>query len=86
MFNPKLSVGIGTSTAVRVVYNSKIKNITVNPIGFNSTAIDTITNDFTINDHELKTGDKVLYEDSSYGEYFVYKIDDNKFKSLPNIF
>ena len=77
--NPKLSVGIGTSTSVRVIYKETIKNIVVNPIGFNSTAIDTITNDFTINDHELKTGDKVLYEDSSYGEYFVYKIDDNKF-------
>ena len=34
---PNLSVGIGTSTAVRVVYNSQIGNITVNPVGFNST-------------------------------------------------
>ena len=38
---PNLSVGIGTSTAVRVLYKSEIGNIVVNPIGFNSTGINT---------------------------------------------
>jgi hypothetical protein len=74
---PNLSVGIGTSTNVHVLYNSKIENIVVNPIGFNSTGINTITGQFTINDHGLKTGDKVLYENNGYGEYFVYKINKN---------
>ena len=74
---PNLSVGIGTSTAVRVLYKSEIDNIVVNPIGFNSTGINTTTNEITITNHELETGDKVLYEDSGYNEYFVYKVNDN---------
>lgn len=75
---PNLSVGIGTSTAVRVLYKSEIDNIVVNPIGFNSTGINTVTNEITITDHKLVTGDKVLYEDSGHNEYFVYKVNRNK--------
>ena len=75
---PNLSVGIGTSTAVRVLYKSEIDNIVVNPIGFNSTGINTVTNEITITNHELVTGDKVLYEDNGYNEYFVYKINRNR--------
>jgi hypothetical protein len=75
---PNLSVGIGTSTAVRVLYKSEIDNIVINPIGFNSTGINTVTNEITITDHELVTGDKVLYEDSGHNEYFVYKVNRNK--------
>ena len=76
--HPNLSVGTGTSTAVRVLYKSEIDNIVVNPIGFNSTGINTVTNEITITDHKLVTGDKVLYEDSGYNEYFVYKVNRNK--------
>jgi len=65
---PNLSVGIGTSTAVRVLYESKIDNILVNPIEFNSTGISTVTNEITITNHELVTGDKVFYDD----KYFAY--------------
>ena len=83
---PNLSVGIGTSTAVRVVYNSQIGNIVVNPIGFNSTGINTSTNEFTITNHEFETGDKVLYEDTGYQEYFVFKIDNNRFKLCETYF
>ena len=75
---PNLSVGIGTSTAVRVLYKSEIGNIIVNPIGFNSTGINTTTNEITVTNHQLVTGDKVLYEDNGYNEYFVYKVNRNK--------
>ena len=77
---PGLSVGIGNSTSVRVLYKSNIGNIVVNPIEFNSSGIDTTTDEITITEHNLKTGDKVLYEDSGFEEYFVYKVNDNKFK------
>jgi len=83
---PNLSVGIGTSTAVRVLYKSEIDNIVVNPIGFNSTGINTTTNEITITNHELETGDKVLYEDSGYNEYFVYKVNDNIIKFCETYF
>jgi len=83
---PNLSVGIGTSTAVRILYKSEIDNIVVNPIGFNSTGINTTTNEITITNHELETGDKVLYEDSGYNEYFVYKVNDNIIKFCETYF
>jgi hypothetical protein len=80
---PNLSVGIGTSTAVRVLYKSEIENIVVNPIGFNSTGVSTTTNEITITDHGLVTGDKVFYEDNTLltnSEYFIYKVDENTIK------
>ena len=80
---PNLSVGIGTSTAVRVLYKSEIDNIVINPIGLNSTGINTTTNEITITNHDLNTGDKVFYEDSilaTQEEYFVYKVDSDKIK------
>ena len=83
---PSLSVGIGTSTAVRVVYKSDIDNIIVNPIEFNSSGIDTTTDEITITEHNLKTGDKVLYEDNGFEEYFVYKVDTDKFKLCETYF
>jgi hypothetical protein len=82
--NSNLSVGIGTSTAVRI---SRDQNrILVNSIGFSSTGINTSTNAITLTDHGLETGDKVYYSaDSvasglSVGDYYVFKIDSNSIK------
>jgi hypothetical protein len=84
--NPNLSVGIGTSTSIYVKKNS-FENILINPLGFNSTGINTTTNIITINSHNLNTGDKVFYSSTdtiasglSTGSYFVYKVDDNNIK------
>ena len=82
--NPNISVGIGTSTAVRVKYNQNYGYLLVNQTSFTSTAINTSTNEITINSYGLKTGDKVFYESSdtvapglTVGPYFVYKINNN---------
>ena len=72
---PNLSVGIGTSTAVRV-NRSFSGNIQINPIGFNSTGVSTVTNEITISNHELETGDKVHYEDDTFG-YLVSANDES---------
>jgi hypothetical protein len=83
---PNLSVGIGTSTSVYVKRDVTTGNILINPIGFNSTGINTTTNTITINSHNLNTGDKVLYSANviasglSTGTYYVYKVDNNKIK------
>ena len=79
---PNLSVGIGTSTAVRVVYKSEIGAVVVDPIGFNSTGINTSTNEITIQNHGLETGDKVFYEDEAIGSgnvYYIFKINHERF-------
>jgi len=83
---PNLSVGIGTSTSVYVKRDATTGNILVNPIGFNSTGINTTSSTIAINSHNLKTGDKILYSANliasglSTGSYYVYKIDDNNIK------
>ena len=82
--NPSLSVGIGTSTAVRI---SRDQNrILVNPIGFNSTGVNIVTDTITLSNHELKTGDKVYYSADlvssglSTGDYYIFKVDSNTIK------
>jgi hypothetical protein len=83
---PNLSVGIGTSTGVRVKRDLITGNILINPIGFSSTGINTATNTISINSHNLKTGDKILYSSNvvasglSTGLYYVYRVNDNIIK------
>lgn len=83
---PNLSVGIGTSISVYVKRDSTTGNILINPIGFNSTGINTSTNTITINSHNLNTGDKVSYSSDlvasglSTTSYYVYKINNNQIK------
>jgi len=83
---PNLSVGIGTSTGIRVKRDLITGNILINPIGFSSTGINTSTNTISINSHNLKTGDKILYSSNvvasglSTGLYYVYRVNDNTIK------
>ena len=83
---PNLSVGIGTSTAVRIARNTTTGNLLINPIGFNSTGINTNNNSITLNNHELNTGDKIYYSSDSVasglstGHYYVFKVDSNTIK------
>ena len=83
---PNLSVGIGTSTAVVLQRQDSTGYILVNPIGFNSTGINTITNELTLSSHGLKTGDKISYSADlfpsgiSSENYYVYKVDENIIK------
>ncbi len=83
---PNLSVGIGTSTSIYVKRDTITGNILINPIGFNSAGINTTTGTITINSHNLKTGDKVLYTANlvasglSTGAYYVYKVNNNTIK------
>lgn len=83
---PNLSVGIGTSTSIYVKRDTITGNILINPIGFSSTGINTVTNTISINSHNLKSGDKILYSSNvvasglSTGFYYVYKVNDNLIK------
>ena len=83
---PNLSVGIGTSTSIYVKRDTITGTVLINPIGFNSTGINTTTNTISINSHNLKTGDKVLYSSNvvasglSTGFYYVYRVNENAIK------
>jgi len=83
---PNISVGIGTSISVYVKRDITTGNIIINPIGFSSIGINTVNNTITINSHNFKTGDKVLYSANvvasglSTGNYYVYKTGNNTIK------
>mgnify|MGYP001196446358 CR=1 FL=1 len=81
-----LSVGIGTSTSIKVSRDSLTGNILFDPINFNSSGINTLTNSINIANHGLKIGDKIKYNSNILPEgldnknYFVYKVDDDNIK------
>ena len=81
---PNTSVGIGTSLSVKLKYNQVYDKLLVNPIGFTSTVVNINTDSFEISQHNLKTGDKILYTSQdlvcsglSSGGYFVLRNNDN---------
>jgi hypothetical protein len=87
--NPNLSVGIGTSSFVRLRYDSSRQNLLVNPLTFGSAGINTLSDTIAIGSHGFVTGDKVSYVGISTiaiasgittGSYYVYKVDDNNFQ------
>ena len=87
LVKPKLSVGVGTDSAIQVRYDSVYNKILINPVGFGSDVVNTSENSITINNHGLKTGQKVFYNSTNdvasgltTSGYFVYRINDNKFK------
>jgi hypothetical protein len=83
---PNLSVGIGTSTAVKVSRNSLTGNLQINPIGFSSLGVSTSTNQISIASHKLNTGDKVYYDANvpvsglQTGSYYVYKVNSDSIR------
>jgi hypothetical protein len=90
---PNLSVGIGTSTSIKVKLDPTTQKIVLNPLVFNSAGINTITNSILITSHNLKTGDKVLYESLgtlpiglTTGNYFTYRVDENSIKLCQTLF
>ena len=83
---PDLSVGIGTSTSVKVLYDNSNKKLIINPITFSTSGINTSKDEITIQNHGLIKGQKVVYSAStvasglSTGIYYVYKVTDDKIK------
>jgi hypothetical protein len=83
---PNLNVGVGNSSSIKLIKNQITNYLQINPIGFNSLGINTSTNEITLLNHNLRTGDKVNYSANELpiglttGSYYVYKITDDKIK------
>lgn len=83
---PNLSVGIGTSTAIRVERISGSNFIKFNSVEFTSSEINISDNEISLVGNNLKTGDKIYYESSNpavgleNGSYFVFKVDSDTIK------
>jgi hypothetical protein len=83
---PNLSVGIGTSSSIKVLRDTHTGYLLFNPLLFNSSQVDILKGTINITSHQLKTGDKVKYSANtpilglSNEFYFVYKVDDNTIK------
>ena len=86
---PGLATGIGASTTA--VIKLLDGQLIVNPIGIPTTGINTSTNIFTVNDHGLDTGFKVLMYGAAgvstalpdgleQRTYFVLKVDNDQFQ------
>ena len=86
---PGLSTGIGTTTfaTVKVIDEYLI----INPLSIDNTGINTVTNRISSYQHNLVTGDKILYYGSNLPggitqrEYYVVVVDDNTIQ-LANTF
>ena len=59
---PNLSVGIGTSTSIKLYKNLITGNLEINKIEFGNTGIDTITSEIILPSHEFNTGDKIYFD------------------------
>jgi len=84
---PDQVVGVGTSSSIRVKYNSTVEKVLINTVGFGSDAVLSAANKINIVNHGYKTGDKLYYNSSDLvssgletGRYFVYRLDDNNFQ------
>ena len=81
---PNLTVGIGTSTAVRIKFEEFIQNVVVDQIGFSSSSVGLSSSRFNIESHGLVTGDLVFYNADETtgidtGKYFVFSGDPDSF-------
>ena len=89
---PNTIVGIGTTAALTVTFNEDEKKLLINPIGINSTQINTTDNTITILNHGYNTGDKVFYSSNQVasgletGSYYVIKNNNNQFRLAETLY
>ena len=81
---PNTVVGLGSTGALALSFDETSQKLLVNKKTFATSDIDTTKSEITIQDHEYKTGDRVLYAGDAAGltnrAYFVYKVNSNTFQ------
>ena len=95
-----MNINPGISTTTTLKYNLANRKVIVNPLGFSTSGIVTTTSatgipdSININDHNLTTGQKVIYTENDTGtaiagltdetQYYVYVVDRNYIKLTEN--
>jgi len=89
---PNTIVGVGTTSALTLIFNDQDKKILINPVGINSSQINTSSNTITISNHGYKTGDKIFYTSEKVaagletGSYYVIRDGSNQFRLAETLY
>ena len=89
---PNTIVGLGTTAAATVVFKETTKSLLINPVGINSSAIDTATNTITLTNHGFETGEKIYYESTEVatglttGTYYAIRDGRNTFRLAETLY
>jgi hypothetical protein len=77
-----VNVSPNTTENYVIKYNDYNRKVLINPKDFSAVGVNTVTNTITINDHNFKNGQKVLYTSASpslgllnNGEYYIIVFD-----------
>jgi len=91
--NPNTIVGLGTTSACRAAFDIDNQLLLINRVDIDSSAFNTNNNSITFNDHEYKTGDKLLYESNNVAtglisgqSYYVIKDSSNTFRLAETLY
>ena len=91
IIKPNLSVGIGTTTSIKLRYSDQSKSLLVHKTLIEN--VNTSTNTIGITSHLFNTGDLVYYDSEDTvaaglvtGKYYVCKIDHNNIKLSTNYY
>ena len=93
---PNTIVGLGTTAALSLSFETEDKTLLVNRVGVDSSQFSTANNTVTINNHGYKTGDKLYYTSTevatglSTGTYYAvvetsntFRLAETKYESNP---
>lgn len=79
-----IDINPSISTSVTVKYNKHNRKLTIGSLDFTSVGVATTSNEITLNEHGLATGQKVIHSSTSpvvglsnNKEYYVYVVDKN---------
>lgn len=82
-----ITVNPGISTTISVKYNNFNRRLIINPISFSSSGINTINGTIGLPNHNLRTGQKIIYNSNNppsgfvdNGLYYVVAYDENNIR------
>jgi len=88
-----LDVLPGITTTILIKYNPENRRLVANTKYFSTSGVSTSNSTIRINNHNYKTGDKVIYSSTNPANglennqiYYVFKVDENKIKLTESLY